>query len=125
DEKLIYQCGPAMEDGYHAARVLLELDNPPTAIVAINDLLGMAAISAATDLGLHVPDDVSIAGFDDIPFARFVVPKLTTVASNPEQNGRKAVQLLHKRLKGPDRPHEVSTGGWKLIVRGSTGSVPS
>lgn len=125
DEKLIYRSGPAMEDGYQAARHLLELDNPPTAIVALNDLLGMAAISAATDLGLHVPDDVSIAGFDDIPFARFVVPKLTTVASNPEQNGRIAVQLLLKRLKEPDRPREVITAGWKLIVRGSTGPAPS
>jgi len=125
DERLIYQCGPAIEEGYEATQALLALDNPPTAIMAINDLLGMAAISAATDLGLRVPDDVSIAGFDDIPFARFTVPKLTTVASNPEQNGRNAVKLLLKRLKEPDRPHEVITVGWELIVRGSTGSAPS
>ena len=125
DESLIYRCGPTMEDGYHATRTVLQADNPPTAIITLNDLLGVAAISAATDLGLRVPNDVSIAGFDDIPFARFVVPKLTTVASNPEQNGRNAVQLLLKRLKEPDRPHEVITARWKLIVRESTGSAPT
>ena len=125
DERFVYRCGPTMDDGYEATQALLKLDNPPTAIMAVNDLLGMAAISGAIDLGLRVPDDVSIAGFDGIPFARFVVPKLTTIASNPEENGRKAVQLLLKRLKEPNRPHEVIPTKWELIVRGSTGPAPS
>lgn len=125
DESLIYRCGPTMEDGYRAARDLMQHADPPTAIVALNDLLGIATIRAAADLGLQVPGDVSVAGFDDIPFARFVVPRLTTVAGDPEQNGRDAVQLLIKRLKEPDRPNEVITARWELCVRESTGSAPA
>jgi DNA-binding LacI/PurR family transcriptional regulator len=125
DENLIIQCGPSMEDGYEAAYHLLQQSSRPTALITLNDLLGMATIRAAADLGLRIPEDLSVAGFDDIPFARFVVPRLTTIASNPERNGRDAVQLLLKRLKEPDRPHEVITAGWELIVRESTGSAPS
>lgn len=125
DENLILQCGPSMQDGYEAAHHLLQQSNRPTALIGLNDLLGMAIIRAATDLGLKIPEDLSVAGFDDIPFSSFVVPRLTTIASNPEQNGRDAVQLLLKRLKEPARPHEVITAGWELIVRESTGSAPS
>ncbi|QPC83734.1 LacI family DNA-binding transcriptional regulator [Phototrophicus methaneseepsis] len=125
DPRWIYRCGPSMEEGYQTAFNVLQQEDRPTALIAVNDLLAIAAISAATDLGLRVPDDVSIAGFDDIPFARFAVPKLTTVASAPEQKGRAAVQLLLKRLREPDRPREVITARWELIVRESTGSAPS
>lgn len=125
DESLIIQCGPSMEDGYQAALHLLQQQERPTAIIALNDLLGMATIRAASDLSLRIPEDISIAGFDDIPFAKFVIPRLTTIASNPEKNGRDAVQLLLKRLKEPARPHEVITAGWELVVRESTGSAPS
>jgi DNA-binding LacI/PurR family transcriptional regulator len=85
----------------------------------------MATIRAATDLGFKVPDDISIAGFDNIPFSSFTVPRLTSVASEPEQNGRAAVRLLLKRLLEPNRPREVITARWELIVRESTGPVPS
>jgi LacI family transcriptional regulator len=64
---------------------------------------------------------VSIAGFDDIPFTNFIVPRLTTVAGNPKQNGRDAVRLLLKRLNDPDRPKEVIAGGGELHIRESTG----
>jgi len=121
DETLVYHCGELMEDGYQATQELLKKTNPPTALIAINDLLGMAAIRAASDMGLRVPDDVSIAGFDDIPFTNFIVPRLTTVAGNPKQNGRDAVRLLLKRLNDPDRPKEVIAGGGELHIRESTG----
>lgn len=125
DEKLVYGCGPTLEDSYQAAYNFLQQTDRPTAIITLNDLIGMAAIRAATDLGLKVPEDLSIAGFDNIPFSSFTVPRLTTVASEPEQNGRAAVQLLLKRLREPDEPHEVITARWKLIVRESTGPAPS
>jgi DNA-binding LacI/PurR family transcriptional regulator len=121
DETLVYHCGELMEDGYQATQELLKKTNPPTALITINDLLGMAAIRAAFDMGLRVPDDVSIAGFDDIPFTNFIVPRLTTVAGNPKQNGRDAVRLLLKRLNDPDRPKEVIAGGGELHIRESTG----
>ncbi|MBE2268195.1 MAG: LacI family DNA-binding transcriptional regulator [Anaerolinea sp.] len=124
DDSLIIQCGEQMEDGYRAALGLLSRPDRPTALIAINDLLGIAAIRAAADLGLRVPDDVSIAGFDDITFTRYSVPRLTTVTGSPEQNGRDAVRLLLKRLAEPDRPQEVITADWRLHIRESTGRAP-
>lgn len=124
DEALVCQCGPCLEDGYQATVQLLSQPNRPTALLAINDLLGVAAIRAAVDLGLRVPQDVSIASFDDIPFTNFTVPRLTSVAGNPEQNGRDAVRLLLKRLNDPHHPHEFITSGWELHIRESTGPVP-
>lgn len=118
------RCGPTLGDGYRAARDLLQRTAPPTAIVAVNDLLGVAAVRAAADLGLHVPGDVSVAGFDDVPFARFVVPSMTTVAGNPEQNGRDAVRLFVERLRSPARPLEVVAARWELQLRESTGPAP-
>jgi len=125
DETLVYHCGQLLEDGYQAALHLLRQPDRPTALLAINDLLGMAAIRAATDAGLRVPDDVSIASFDDIPFTDFIVPRLTTVSGLSEQNGRDAVRLLIKRLNDPDRPREVITSGWNLVIRESTGPAPA
>ena len=123
DETLVCQCGSSMEDGYQAALDLLNQPDRPTALIAINDLLGIAALRAAADLGLRVPDDVSIASFDDIPFTKFSVPRLTTVAGSPEQNGRDAVRLLLKRLADPGRPQEVITSEWRLYIRELTGAA--
>ena len=120
----IYRCGQTMKDGYQKALSILQQPNRPTAIIAINDLLGMATIRAAVDLGLKVPDDLSIASFDDIPLAQFAVPRLTTIATSPEQNGRDAVQLLLQRIENPERPREIIRAGWQLYIRESTGHVP-
>ena len=110
--------------GEVGALELLQRSNRPTAIITINDLLGIAAIRAATDLGMRVPEDISIAGFDDIPFSNFSVPRLTTVSGIPEQNGREAVRLLLKRLAEPDRPQESIVSSWQLNIRESTGLAP-
>lgn len=124
EPNLIEHCGQTLEDGYQATLNVLQRPNHPTALLVINDLLGIAAIRAATDLGLRVPEDVSIASFDNIPFANYVVPRLTTVSSDPSEQGRKAVQLLLKRLAGQELPPEVLNPGSKLIIRESTGPAP-
>lgn len=124
DESLVLWCGERMEDGYQAALDLLSRSDRPTALLAINDLFGMAALRAAADLGLRVPEDVSIAGFDDILFTSYSVPRLTTVAGCAEENGRDAVRLLLKRLADPQRPREIITSKWELHVRESTGPAP-
>ncbi len=124
DETLVCHCGETLEEGYRAAFELLSQPDRPTALLAINDLLAMSAIRAAADLGLSVPGNVSIASFDDIPFSNFIVPRLTTVSGEPEQNGRDAVRLLLKRIKDPELPREVITRNWQLIIRESTGPAP-
>jgi LacI family transcriptional regulator len=124
DHTLLRECGPYLEDGYQAAKDLLCQPQPPTALLAINDLLGMACIRAAVDLGMRVPQDLSVASFDDIPFASYTVPRLTTVTSDAEGDGRQAVQLLLKRLEEPDYTIDYIQDDWRLEVRESTGVAP-
>ncbi len=124
DESLIQHCGPLMDDGYQAALDLLRRPDRPTALVAINDILAISALRAAADLNLRIPEDLSVAGFDDVTFSRFTTPRLTSVSGNPELNGRDAVRLLLKRLHDPDRPREIVTSDWQLQIRESTGPAP-
>lgn len=124
DPAWVYRCGQSLREGHQKALEILQQPQRPTAIVAINDLLGIGCIRAAADLGMRVPEDVSIASFDDIPFAQYSVPRLTTIQTSPEQNGRQAVQLLLKRLEDPDREREIVRAGWQLHIRESTGLAP-
>lgn len=106
------------ESGYSAARELLSQPNPPTAIFATNDAMALAAMQAARDMGLRLPEDLAIAGFDDSLAGRTSSPSLTTVHQPIEAMGRIAIDLL---IDGslPNEPlpnHE-------LIIRNS--SIPS
>lgn len=109
-----------MESGYRAARDLLEVADPPTAIFASNDNMAVGVLQAARDRGLQVPADLSVVGFDDSVQASIVTPSLTTVRQPLEELGRTAVSLLTRLL---DRQRvealrvELAT---KLVVRDST-----
>jgi LacI family transcriptional regulator len=124
ESELVVECGPTIEDGYQAALKLLKSTHRPTAIIAINDLLAMSTIRAAVDLGLRVPDDLSVVGFDDIPMANYLAPRLTTVTKNAYMAGQKAFELLMARMQTPDLPRQISYGSTRLIVRESTGPAP-
>lgn len=81
------------DSGYNAARQLLGLEDPPTAIIALNDIMAIGALTAARDLGVSVPDDLSLTGFDDISSVSDTVPPLTTVRIPLREIGRKAMEL--------------------------------
>lgn len=117
-------CGVELEDAYQTAYTLLSQPERPTALLVINDMLAVAVMRAATDLGLTVPNDLSVASFDDIPFSSYTLPRLTTVSGNAEVSGRDAVQLLLKRLAEPELPQQITSTEVKLIIRESTGPVP-
>lgn len=116
-------CDESLENAYAATYSLLSQPDYPTALLVINDMLAVAAIRAANDLGLNVPGDISVAGFDDIPFSNFISPRLTTVSGKAEDSGRDAVRLLLNRFAEPDLPQQITTAQVKLIVRESTGPV--
>ncbi len=125
DNELIADCGPAIEDGYQATSRLLGLHARPTAILAINDLLAIGALRAAADLGLQVPKDVSLVGFDDISIGNYLVSRLTTVTKYTRELGKKAFEVLLTRMQNPDLPRQLIHGSAKLIIRESTGPAPS
>ena len=79
--------------GRDRARELLALDEPPTAIFAGSDLQALGAIDAARAVGLRVPEDLSIVGYDDIPLARWLTPRLTTVHQPLRRMGEEAARL--------------------------------
>ena len=122
---LVVECGPTIEDGYQAALKLLKLPHRPTAIIAVNDLLAISTIRAAGDVGLRVPDQVSVVGFDNIPMANYLVPRLTTVTKDAYIAGRKAFEMLQARMQNPDLPRQVIHIPARLIIRESTGRAPS
>jgi DNA-binding LacI/PurR family transcriptional regulator len=124
DPDLVVQCGPTIENSYQAARQLLELPARPTALLVINDLLAIGALRAIRDLDLSVPQDVSVFGYDDIPLAKYLVPRLSTASKDGGKMGREATRLLLARLQDPDLPRQEVRLPARLIFRESTGPAP-
>ncbi len=124
DPDLIVECGPTIEDSYNATRKLLELPSRPTAILAINDFLAIGALRAIKDLNLNAPQDVSLCGYDDIPLAKYLVPRLSTASKDGGKIGREATRLLLARLKDPSRPPQKIKLPAHLILRESIGAAP-
>lgn len=110
--------------GTLAAHQLLDLPDPPTAIVAVNDLLALGVISAVHERDLVVGRDVSVTGFDDIMLAEYVNPPLTTVHQPAKKLGERVVELLYKIINDEDiaEPQIIVTPS--LVVRQSTGPAP-
>jgi DNA-binding LacI/PurR family transcriptional regulator len=109
------------EDGFSGMMKLAKLKRPPTAIFARNDLAAIGALRAANVLKLRVPQDVAIAGFDNLPLAAFQTPPLTTVEQPIREQGRAAAVLLLRRIQGQLRaPRKTIQMKCTLIVRQST-----
>ncbi|MCX6020111.1 MAG: LacI family DNA-binding transcriptional regulator [Chloroflexi bacterium] len=109
-----------IESGERAMRALMALPERPTAVFACNDLMALGCLMAANDLGLSVPGDVAIIGFDNIPEAARVYPPLTTIAQFPKDMGAQLANALFERIEGtisgPGRSFEIPC---RLIVRDS------
>lgn len=86
--------------GYGAMQQLLNGSPKPRAVFATNDMMAIGAMVAIRDAGLRVPEDIAVAGYDDITVARLLNPPLTTVAQFPERLGRRAAEMLFERLDG-------------------------
>ncbi|MGA2858900.1 MAG: LacI family DNA-binding transcriptional regulator [Candidatus Sulfotelmatobacter sp.] len=109
-----------IDGGQEAMMQLLSLPNPPTAVLTSNDLTAIGALRAITRVGLSVPNDISVVGFDDIELSQFTQPPLTTVRLSRDELGRKAFDALYEMAAGLQRLGQeikVSTG---LVRREST-----
>jgi LacI family transcriptional regulator len=121
-EELVVEGDYQQQTGYETTKCLLQsVCPPPTAIFAANDLSAFGAMDAARECGLRIPDDISIIGFDDIPQASLVYPKLTTVRQPLEQMGRVAVKMLLERIEDRSRPPQRVTLATQLVIRDSCG----
>jgi len=111
------------ETGRLCARNLLSLPNPPTAIFAANDRSAMGTIEAASEMGLRVPEDLSVIGFDNIPEAAYFDPALTTVDQFIEEMGCVATGKLVALIQGEALDSELYKVSTQLVVRDSCGAV--
>jgi len=120
NDDLIFEGTFAQLDGYEGANKFLNLKKPPTAIFASNDVMAIAAMDAARERGLRIPEEISILGFDDVPQASMVRPSLTSVRQPLEQMGRTAAQVLLDILRNPNHSHKRIELPTELIIRDST-----
>lgn len=109
----------SVEDGYAMAKELVASGKEFTAVICTNDLMAMGAVSAFEDVGLRVPQDVSVMGFDDILFAKAWRPAITTMAVSKYEFGRKAFELLYTNIKKGNTGYYLSQ--LELKARTSTG----
>lgn len=123
-------CGPTVADGYAAAESVLA--TRATAVVAYNDQVAFGLLAHLGELGVAVPDDVSVVGFDDIELARYAAPSLTTVHVPHERLGEHAWERLHAQIlgdRGEERDGETDSITQilptRLVVRASSGPAPS
>ncbi|MGN6610621.1 MAG: LacI family DNA-binding transcriptional regulator [Angustibacter sp.] len=121
-EDLIERSLFTVEGGQAAALRLV--DKGCTALVCGSDLMALGAVRAVRSLGLRVPDDVSIVGYDDSPLIAFTDPPLTTLRQSVQSMGEAAVRALIDEISGQPAPRAEYVFRPELVVRGSTGAAP-
>lgn len=110
---------PRVEAGRELTADLLNLSEPPTALFAGNNVMAMGALTAAQSLGVSIPDDLSLVGFDDPPWFELVYPPLTTIRQPTFTIGQTAADLLLRRVEDPNRDATLVELSTELVVRGS------
>ncbi len=116
----IIECDQTLEGGRDAVKKLAGEASRPTALICINDLTAIGAMSALREMGISVPEQVSVLGCEDIYMARFVFPPLTTVKLDRKTLGEMAFAVLEKMSSSRQRKGIQTELGTHLVVRGST-----
>lgn len=120
-QRLRFESALTRDGGYAAGRRILR--KPPSAVLCGNDLIALGLIDAVYDLGMTVPGDVAVVGYDNMSFGSARQIGLTTVNQPREEIGRAAVALLEARIKDPSRPPIERILQHELVVRTSCGAV--
>jgi LacI family transcriptional regulator len=121
EDDLVVQGDFGYESGYLCARKLLSATPRPTAIFASNDLMAMGVLAVAHEKGIKVPGELSVAGFDDSPFARYAWPPLTTVRQPIPEVARLATEVLIRNLQGRLEEGDEHRLEAEVVHRASTG----
>jgi LacI family transcriptional regulator len=124
DPALIVQGNYHVEGGYRAAKEFLAMRNPPTAILAANDMSAIGVMNAAHEANIAIPEQLSIVGLDDIELASYAPINLTTIALQRRDMGAAAATLLMDRIKNKRKKAKQVLFPMRLVVRGSTGQAP-
>lgn len=120
DPALVSLSGMSAESGRKAVHALHAAGTAFDGVVAVTDSVATGVLRGLADLGLRCPEDVRVAGFDDIPESVYTVPTITTVAPDHRWMAEKAVSLIVSRLEDPARAPEEHTAPYELVVRESS-----
>ncbi|GAA0591727.1 DNA-binding transcriptional regulator CytR [Virgibacillus siamensis] len=118
DEYILYTRELGFENGQQAIRNILRLENQPTAVFAVSDMLAIGALKELSSNGVHVPNDMAVVGFDKIDFSNMTNPTLTTVAQPMREMGEIAATKLIAKIKG-EKVESVILNH-ELVIREST-----
>ena len=102
DEQLIVGNDYSIKNGYDSTMKLIKLNNPPTAIFAVNNLFGLGVLKALKEKNLNIPKDISLIIFDDQPYTAFLNPPITTVKLNTEKLSHLAIELILEHINNPE-----------------------
>jgi DNA-binding LacI/PurR family transcriptional regulator len=109
------------ESGRIATEQMLALDEPPTALFATNNQLAVGAFAVLRRLGIRIPEDIALVGFDDFQWGDLVTPRITRVAQPTYEMGRTAAMTLIARIENPTAPSRRVILGAQLLIRESSG----
>jgi DNA-binding LacI/PurR family transcriptional regulator len=116
---------PSLNGGRTATRDLLELERPPTAILYDNDLMAVAGLGVAQEIGLTVPDDLSIVAYDDSLLCEVTRPAVAALSYDTHEYGVRVARALLRRLEGSGIPPDELNAVPRLVERGSMGTAPA
>lgn len=121
DDRLIALTGSTQTAGYNGARALMEQRRRPSALFTANNMMSVGTLLALRDLGLRVPDDVALVGFDDFEWTTLIEPPLTVVRQPVQEIGWRAAERLLARMRGDRSSPRRIRLATEFVVRGSCG----
>jgi LacI family transcriptional regulator len=125
DDSLIVGDNYTIENGYKQTRILFSMEDPPTAIFALSNLIGLGAMKAVEEMGLKIPDNISLISFDEQPYSAFLATPMTTVDQKKSEIGQLAVNVLLKYIGNKEYRNKLvhMTLKTNLIIRNSVKKI--
>ncbi|PUA28019.1 MAG: LacI family transcriptional regulator [Cellvibrio sp. 79] len=124
EKDLIAEGDFTMWSGLNAAFQFCNMKNRPTAIFSMNDEMAIGAMQTLKNQGIRIPEDISVTGFDDIAYAKYSDPSLTTISQPAEEMGKMAMDMLLKVIEGEPLSQRECVLPTEFIIRKSTGPAP-
>ncbi len=124
EKDLVAEGDFTMWSGLNAAFQFCNMKNRPTAIFSMNDEMAIGAMQTLKNQGFKIPEDISVTGFDDIAYAKYSDPSLTTISQPAEEMGKMAMDMLLKVIEGEPLSQRECVLPTEFIIRKSTGPAP-
>ncbi|EHU5054448.1 substrate-binding domain-containing protein [Salmonella enterica] len=116
---IVYVKAHSFHDGAEALAEICSKPSMPDAIIAASDILAVGAMHQAKKMGINIPEELSIIGFDNIPIAKMLSPQLSTIHQPTEKIGEIALKILDDKINFPEKPSQAVILEWQFMERGT------